>query len=100
VRETKTLETPTDAQIKEEMARVRVAQANHERDERLKPPEKKEYGEVFTFRLRQFQTTQFRGLWELSILDAKGNVREIVTDADALTNVLETIGLVLENRGF
>lgn len=98
--DTKTVETPTDFQIKDEMKRVRLAQAAHIREEATRPVEPKEYGEPFIFRLRQFRNTQFRGLWELCILDVKGNVRDILTDADALTNALESIGNVLENKGF
>jgi hypothetical protein len=96
----KPLETPTDLQMKDDMARVRVEQGKQIVSELSRPSEKKEYGEPYIFRLRQFHNTQFRGLWELCMVDAKGNVREVITDADALTNALESIGNVLENRGF
>ena len=99
--EMKTQETPTDLQIKEDMARTRIEQGKRLRaDADGVVTIKREYGESIIFRLRQFKNTQFAGLWELCALDAKGNVREVITDADALTNALDTMGNVLENKGF
>ena len=94
-----TVDTPTDISIRLDQERVRKEQA-----EKLKivvEQDPKVYSECFTFRLRQWKNTQFAGLWELCVMDKNGkSVDVMITDADALTNCLENIGAILENRGF
>lgn len=96
---TETKETPTQAAIREDQARIRLETGRSAAVVIEQPP--KVYSEAFTFRLRRWQNTQFAGLWELSVMDKSGRkVDEKITDADALTNCLENIGAILENKGF
>ena len=94
-----TVDTPTDISIREDQARIR--KQLHEKGKVIVEQDPKVYAESFTFRLRQWKNTQFAGLWELCVMDKSGRkVVETVSDADALTNCLENIGGILENRGF
>lgn len=95
-----TVDTPTDIGIREDQLRLRkeMNQADVKRSADKQAPH--EFKEPFTFRLRQHKNTQFSGLWELAVLDAKGRVETIITDGDALPNALEAIANIFSNRGF
>lgn len=95
----KTVETPIDAQIREEMKRQRIeaGAALSSRPDKIRGAK---FIEPFTFRFRQYKNTQFAGLWELSAIRQDGSVEQIITDADALPNVLNLIGNIFENKGF
>jgi hypothetical protein len=92
-------ETPALAAIRLDQERIRKEQFEKSKIILEQPP--KCYSESFTFRLRQWQNTQFSGLWELSVMDKTGRqVEQIISDADALSNCLENLAAILENRGF
>lgn len=60
-----------------------------------------EYGQSFTFRLRRVRVPQeFRGLWELALLDDDGNIKKRISDADALNFCLDNLMGELETEGF
>jgi hypothetical protein len=93
-----TVDTPMDANIRDEQKRIRLAIANQ-------PDRNPEQGaacfnESFIFRLRQYKNTSFAGLWELVALDKKGNIIEMIMDADALPHNLEAISNIMANKGF
>jgi len=94
----RTVDTPLDESIRREQARVRLDLGKEAA--KVVEQDPKVYGDYFSFRVRQWKNTQFAGLWELCVIDNKGHVIEQVTDADALSNCLENIGAILENRGF
>lgn len=97
--EQRTIDTPNDIAMRQEQARVRLEQgrsiAGH--PTRLAKPE---FNPSFTFRFRQYRTTQFSGLWELAAIGRDGKVEEIITDADSLPEVLEAIGNIFANKGY
>lgn len=95
-----TVDTPNDMNIREDQKRLRLEL--NARQKELASVEQPPYvfSEAYTFRFRQFGNTNFSGLWELAILDKKGHVEEIVTDADALPNCLEMISNIFANKGF
>lgn len=68
----------------------------------LKPSPTKEsvFGRTYNFRLRQHKKGNFSGLWELAIVDARGNVVKMISDADALNFCFDNMMGELENDGY
>ena len=58
------------------------------------------YGKGYNFRLRQHKGDNFAGLWELAMLDPKGNILKIISDADALNFCIENLMGELEADGY
>lgn len=59
------------------------------------------FGRSFTFRLRQHnKKSNFPGLWELAILDGKGEVAKLISDADALNFCIDNLMGELESEGY
>lgn len=100
--EQRTLDNPNDIAIRESQKIQRLEQGRSiaERAAAEKKNVIKQYSESFTFRFRKIKNGSFSGLWELAALKKDGKVDEIITDADALPNVLEAIGNIFANRGF
>lgn len=98
--ETKTVITPEEAAFQKEAERVRLEAGRNLAVKAKEPEVKKEFGEPITFRLRRWKNTNFQGLWELALLDSKGNCRQIVTDANTLQEALELAGNVMEDKGY
>lgn len=71
-------------------------------------PEQFEFNKPYIFRLRQYRKrinpkpdeADFGGLWELCILDERGKVIEMISDADALNYCIENLQGRLEDAGF
>lgn len=59
-----------------------------------------QFGKSYTFKLRQHKEGNFRGLWELSLIDKNGKVDKMISDADALNFCLDNLMGELENDGF
>lgn len=63
-----------------------------------------DFDKTYTFRVRRHTGKSadgtFGGLWELTLLDEKGNVTKTLADADALVYCLENVQGELENEGF
>ena len=59
-----------------------------------------QFGPSYTFKLRQHKEGNFRGLWELSLIDNLGKVKKMVSDADALPYCLENLQGELESDGY
>lgn len=98
--EPKTLDNPNDNALREQMRQQRVAAGAAFAERAKELPPATQYSEPFTFRFRKIENGSFAGLWELAVLKPNGKVDEIVTDADALPNVLEAIGNIFANRGY
>ncbi len=59
------------------------------------------FGRSFTFRFRQHnKNSNFSGLWEFAILDEKGNIEKLISDADALNFCIDNLMGELESEGF
>jgi len=54
---------------------------------------------AITFRVRRHSAGSFKGLWELAIMDEKGRVKEVISDADALLYCLDNLHGILEDQG-
>jgi hypothetical protein len=61
---------------------------------------KYEFDKTYTFRLRKHKSGNFSGLWELTLLDKKGNVERLISDADALNFCMDNMMGELEGDGF
>lgn len=59
-----------------------------------------QFGKSYTFKLRQHISGNFRGLWELSLIDKGGKVEKMISDADALNFCMENLMGELETDGF
>lgn len=96
------LDNPNDIAIREEQRRVRVeqGQALIKKTEEEQNQPAREYSEPFLFRFRQVKSGPFGGLWELAVMKPNGKIDEMVTDADALPNVLALLENIFINRGF
>lgn len=58
------------------------------------------FDKAYTFRLRRHKGGSFNGLWELTILDKKGQVSKMISDADSLVYCLENLQGEMESEGF
>lgn len=96
----RTLDNPNDIAIREQQKQQRLEMGRQidSRNAEKQPP--MEYSEAFTFRLRKIKNGSFAGLWELCAVRPNGRVDEVITDADALPNVLDMIGNIFANKGF
>jgi hypothetical protein len=99
VPEARTVDTPNDINIRESQRLQRLAQGKALEGQK-KTLDKPDWGPAFTFRFRQYKSTQFSGLWELAAMRLDGKVDEIITDADSLPEVLESIANIFANRGY
>lgn len=59
-----------------------------------------QFGKTYRFKLRQHSQGNFRGLWELSLIDNLGKVEKMISDADALNYCLENLQGELEADGY
>lgn len=97
--EAKTVDTPNDVNIRAQQAEQRLAQGKALAAS-AKVMAKPEYARPYTFRFRQWKNTQFSGLWELAVLNREGKVEELITDADSLPELLESIANIFANKGY
>lgn len=97
--EARTVDNPNDVNIRAQLAEQRLAQGKAFAAI-PKDIQKAEYSKAYIFRFRQWKNTQFSGLWELAALDRSGKVEEIVTDADSLPELLESLANIFANMGF
>lgn len=76
---------------------LNVAEAYVTPPKKVKKPDE----QSFIFKFKPIVEGNFKGqsLWELSRLDSKGKVIEVVMDADHLTNNFETMMAWFENKG-
>ena len=96
----RTVDTPNDMNIRESQAAQRLAQGKVLATQTKKTLDKPDWGPAFTFRFRQYKSTQFSGLWELAAMRLDGKVDEIIADADSLPEVLESIANIFANKGY
>lgn len=95
-----TVDTPNDTNIRADQMRVRKEMLARQNELNSVLQDPYVFSESLTFRFRQYKNTNFAGLWELAIVDKRGNIQELIIDADALPNVLEAISNIFSNRGF
>lgn len=96
----RSVDNPNDEAIRETQKGVRLQVGARAAQLAGNAVLKPQFGEAMYFRFRKHVGTQFGGLWELAVVDSRGKVIEIVTDADALPHVLEAIGNIFANQGF
>ncbi len=59
-----------------------------------------QFGKTYRFKLRQHIQGNFKGLWELNLIDDLGKVEKVISDADALNYCLENLMGELEADGY
>ena len=98
--ENRTLDNPNDIAIREQQKQQRLAHGAALAAKAKEPQPKPEFSESFTFRFRKIKGGSFSGLWELAAMRLDGKVDEIITDADSLPEVLESIANIFANKGY
>jgi len=98
--EQRVIDNPNDIAIREMQRLQRLEMGKKIAADNEKILAKNQYREPFYFRFRQHKNDNFGGLWELAVVDHKGKVDEVITDADTLSSALEAISRIFENAGF
>lgn len=98
--EQRTVDTPNDMNIREQQKIQRLAQGKAIAEQSKVLPARGVFSPAYTFRFRQWKNTQFSGLWELAALNREGKVEKIISDADSLPELLESISNIFANAGF
>jgi len=100
VSEQRMVDNPNDVAIREQQKQQRLEMGRQIDSRQANDQPKIEYSDAFTFRFRKIKNGSFSGLWELCAMKPNGKVEEVITDADALPYVLESIGNIFANKGF
>lgn len=92
--------TPEQESMEKEQERVRKQGYDRELANKGKPPLVPQFADPFIFRMKMWKNGPFSGLWQLEALNSKGQVEQLITDAETLPNVLELMGNIFANKGF
>lgn len=98
--EQRVIDNPNDIAIRELQRQQRLEMGKTIEKNNAKVISSNKFREPFYFRFRQHKDDNFGGLWELAVVDNKGKVDEVITDADTLSSVLDAISRIFENAGF